>query len=75
MKNHQYIRQLSVKELAKLLVKEVEVNEGDYDWDYDDEPNDYYVTRYYSPDGKYSYGYDEALQATMDWLNAERKEK
>lgn len=73
MKNHQYIRRLSVKELAKLLVKEVEVNEGD--WDYDDEPSDYYVTRYYSPDGKNGYGYEEALQSTMDWLNAERKEK
>ena len=73
MKNHQHIRQLSVKELAKLLVKKVEVNEGDYDWD--DEPIDYYVTRYYSPDGKYGYGYEEVLQATIDWLNSERKEK
>lgn len=29
IKNHQYIRNLSVKESTKLLVKEVEVNEGD----------------------------------------------
>lgn len=55
-----------------MLVKEVEVNEGD--WDYYDKPCDYYVTRYYSPDGKYGYGYEEVLQATMDWLNADRKE-
>lgn len=71
MKNHQYIRQLSVKELAKLFIKEEEINEGDSG--YDDEPCDYYVTRYYTPNGKYGYGYKEVLQATMDWLNAEKK--
>ena len=72
MKNHQYIRQLSVKELAKLLVKEEEVNEGDYD--YDDEPCDYYVTHYVIPDGSYCYNFEDAVKYTIDWLNSERAE-
>ena len=71
MKNHQYIRKLSVKELAKLLIKEVEVNEGDFD--FDDELCDYYVTRYYMPDGDYHSDYESALSCTIDWLNSEKK--
>ena len=70
MKNHQHIRQLPVKELAKLLVREEEVNEGDYD--YDDEPCDYYVTRYFIPDGSYCNDLEDAVHYTIDWLNAER---
>ena len=71
MKNHQYIRELPIKELAKLLIQEVEINEGDYDWD--DEPCDYYVTRYYIPNGDYDLDYERALSDTIDWLNAEKK--
>lgn len=71
MKNHQYIRNLSVKELAKLLVKEEEHDEGDYDCD--DNPISFYVTRYLIPDGSYSYDFDDAVKYTIDWLNAERK--
>ena len=71
MKNHQYIRQLSVKELAKLLVKEVEVNEGDFDRD--DNWCTYYYTNYQAPDGELYVIEDDAIKHTMDWLNAERK--
>lgn len=72
MKNHQYIRQLSVKKLAEMLVHTEEVNEGDYNWN--EEPCDYYVTKYYSPDGSYCADFDDAVQYTIDWLNADRKD-
>ena len=71
MKNHEYIRQLSVKELAKLLVQVAEVNEGDEGMD--GEWCDYYVTHFVIPDGRYCYDYDDAVRYTIDWLNADRK--
>lgn len=71
MKNHQYIRQLPVKELAKLLVKEVEIDEGNYDWN--DNWISYYWTNYQTPIGELYGGEDDAIQATIDWLNAERE--
>ena len=71
IKNHQYIRNLSVKELTKLLVKEVEVNEGDEGMD--GEWLDCYITYFISPNGVQCYDFESAIAATMDWLNAERK--
>ena len=71
MKNHQYIRQLlSVKELAKLLIKEVEIDEGDYD--YDDNWCSCYLTYYKTPNEILCYTEEDAIKHTMDWLNAER---
>lgn len=71
MKNHQYIRSLSVKELAKMLVRAEEVNEGDEG--IDGEWQDFYVTHYYIPDGGWCYDFDDAVLYTIDWLNADRK--
>jgi len=71
IKNHQYIRQLPVKELAELLIKIIEVNEGDEG--IDGEWQDCYMTHYVSPNGTYSYDYEDALQNTIDWLNADKR--
>lgn len=71
MKNHEYIRQLSVKELAKLLIHSEEVNEGDEGMD--GESCDFYVTHYNMPDGRWSYDHEDAVEHTMNWLNADRK--
>jgi len=73
MKNHEYIRKLSVKELAKLLVHAEEVNEGDEGMD--GEWCDCYITHYTIPDGSYCYDFDDAVKYTIDWLNADRKDK
>lgn len=73
MKNHGYIRKLSVKELAELLVDFEEVNEGDEGMD--GEWEDYYVTRCICPDGTYSYDYEDAVLHTIDWLNSDYKEE
>lgn len=72
MKNHEYIRRMKVKDLAKLLVKAEEVDEGDEGRDgewYGD-----YMTHYTTPDGSWSYDYDDAVAYTIDWLNADYKE-
>lgn len=71
MKNHEHIRKLSVKELAKLLVSSEEVNEGDEGMDGD--WVDYYVTHYICPDGVYAYDPEDAILHTIDWLNADYK--
>lgn len=68
MTNHDYIKNLSVKELAEMLVKETEI----YD---DDDDGDGYVmttTYYVGPEGMCGYGYADVLQATIDWLNKEK---
>jgi hypothetical protein len=69
IKNHQYIRELSVKQLAELLIGTTEVNEGDEGMD--GEWQDYYVTYYTAPDGSLCYDHDAAIKYTIDWLNAE----
>ena len=74
MKNHQYIRQLPVKELAKLLIKEKEID--DYDEGLDGEWHwcgSY--TRYLLPDGTTcDWDLDDAIFHTVNWLNADHKE-
>lgn len=65
MKNHQYIRRLSVKELAELLVNEIQVDESEV-----------WMCTYYESkviDGLWM-DYDDVLKETIDWLNADRKE-
>ena len=69
MKNHQHIRQLSVRKLAELLVKQEEVNEGDEGMD--GEMYDYYITYYVTPDNILCYDLDDAIQHTIDWLNSD----
>lgn len=69
MKNHEYIRKLKVKELAKFLIRSEEVNEGDEG--IDGEWHDYYVTHYIIPNGSWTYSYEDAVLYTIDWLNAD----
>lgn len=69
MKNHEYIRKMKVKGLAKLLVIAKEVNEGEEG--VDGEWQDYYVTHYICPDGEWSYDYEDAIEHTIDWLNSD----
>ena len=71
MKNHEWIRSLKVKDLAKLLIRAEEVNEGDEGMD--GEWQDCYVTHYISPCG-WSYCEDDAIQYTIDWLNSDHIE-
>lgn len=73
IKNHQYIRKLPVKKLAELLVHSEEINEGDEG--IDGEWQDSYITYWSTPDGSKCYDFEDAVQYTMDWLNAERKEQ
>jgi hypothetical protein len=70
MKNHQYIRQMSVEQLAELLIRTEEINEDDEGigsgW------QGFQMTYYITPGGARCYGYDDAVEYTIDWLNAER---
>lgn len=69
MKNHERIRKMKVKDLAELLVRAEEVNEGDEG--IDGEWQDLYVTHYIAPDGSAYWDYDDAVAYTIDWLNAD----
>lgn len=67
MKNHEHIRQLPVEELAKLLVNDTQVDEGDA-WE-----DEVCMCTYYESsvlDGLWM-EYNDALKETIDWLNAE----
>lgn len=70
MKNYQYIRKLSIKDLAKLLIREEERLEYE-----DDDLWSWSYTWYIAPDGEeFLEDYNEALRHTIDWLNADRKD-
>ena len=69
MKNHQYIRQMSVRQLAELLIKTEEINEGDEG--IDGQWQDWYMTYYITPSGARCYTFDDAVEYTIDWLNAD----
>lgn len=66
MTNLEYIRGLPEKELAELLVHSEEVNTGDEN--YDGEWVDYYETFYHSPNGCSYYGWEDAVEETIEWL-------
>lgn len=72
MKNHQYIRQMSVRQLAELLIKTEEINEGgegmDGQW------QAWYMTYYITPNGERYHTFDDAVEYTIDWLNSEHKD-
>ena len=69
MTNREYIQKLSDKELAEMLVYETETNYGDYD--YDDNPIDWYLTEYITPDGEAFDNLKDAIRHTIEWLNTE----
>ena len=74
MKNHQYLRQLRVKDLATYLIQSREVPDYDEDIDGEWEQCGTY-TEYATPDGETSFfSYEDALFHTINWLNSERKE-
>lgn len=74
MKNHQYIRQLKVKDLAPLLIK----SRTQQDWD-EGLDGEWYccgeLLVYILPDGSETLSYEDAVHYTIDWLNAEHKDK
>lgn len=65
--NLERIRALPASELAEILVKEIEVNEGDEGCD--GEWYDYYVTSYEAPDGQQFYTFEDAVEHTAYWLS------
>ena len=69
MKNHQWLRKLGVKQLAKMLIHTKEINEGDEGMD--GEWCDDYVMYYVCPDGTLAYDEEDAIQETIKWLNSE----
>jgi len=69
MKNHQWIRQLKVKQLAKLLIYKTEVNECDEA--IDGEYCDCWVTHYVCPNNIATYSEEDALRETIRWLSSE----
>lgn len=75
MTNLEKIRSLNPEELAKLLIRSETVNEGDFDWD--ENPIDWYVDRWVCPDGEMFYDFDEegAIEHTIIWLNSEENEE
>lgn len=66
IRNLDRIRQMSVEELAPLLVHESYEFDVDYDWDIET-----YDTIYNSPSGGVFNNYDDALDDCVQWLNAE----
>lgn len=76
MRNIDRLRQMSLEELAPLLIHCKEIDIENFDWD--ENPIPYYETFWFSPSGNefvdYSgEGYDEALQDCIKWLDSEFK--
>lgn len=77
MRNIDRIRQMSLEELAPLLVYYTEKDIGDYDWDENSIP--YYVSMWHSPSGNdfQDYGgngYQDAIDDCIEWLDSEYNE-
>lgn len=78
MTNIDRVRQMSLEELAPLLVYSTEEDIGEYDWD--ENPIPYYVTFWYSPSGNCFQDYvgngrEEAIEDCINWLDSEHGEK
>lgn len=74
MRNIDRIRQMSLEEIAPLLVYSKEEDVGDYDWE--ENPISYYETFWYSPSGKYFQDYvgdgrQDAIDDCIKWLDSE----
>lgn len=69
IRNLDRIRQMSVEELAPLLVHDSYECDVDYDWD--ENPIETYDIVYNSPSGGVFGNYDDALDDCVQWLNAE----
>lgn len=74
MRNIDRLRQISLEELAPLLIHCEEIDTGDYDWD--ENPIPYYETFWFSPSGNefvdyFGEGYKDALQDCIKWLDSE----
>lgn len=70
IRNLDRIRQMSVEELAPLLVHESYEFDVDYDWE---NPIETYDAVYNSPSGGVFNNYDDALDDCIQWLNEEPK--
>lgn len=69
MRNVDRIRQMSLEELAPLLIHSEEIDIGDYDWD--ENPISWYVTRWFSPSGRDFWEHKEAINDCVKWLDSE----
>lgn len=74
MRNIDRIRQMSLEELAPLLVYSTQEDIGDYD--YDDNSIPWYITMWHSPSGAcfQDYGcneYQDAIDDCIRWLDLE----
>lgn len=73
MRNVDRIRQMSLEELAPLLIHSEEIDIGDYDWD--ENPISWYVTRWFSPSGREFTEQEDAIEDCINWLDSERIEE
>ena len=69
MKNIDYIIQLPIDKLSKLLVQIEMIDDGDYD--YEDNFESFYVEYYKSLDGYLYQTKDDCINANINWLNKE----
>lgn len=69
IRNVDRIRQMSLEELAPLLIRSEEIDIGDYDWD--ENPISWYVTRWFSPSGRDFWEHEEAINDCVKWLDSE----
>ena len=69
MRNIDRIRQISLEELAQLLVHEEQIDIGDFDWD--ENPISWYVTRWFSPGGREFMDQEDAIEDCVKWLDSE----
>lgn len=78
MRNIDRIRQMSLEELAPLLVYSTKEDIGDYD--YDENLIPYYITVWHSPSGNcfqdyVGTGQQEAIDDCLEWLDSGCDEK
>lgn len=64
---------MSLEELAQLLVHEEQIDIGDFDWD--ENPISWYVTRWFSPSGREFTEQEDAIEDCINWLDSERIEE
>ena len=69
IRNVDRIRQMSLEELAPLLIRSEEIDIGDYDWD--ENPISWYVIHWFSPSGRDFWEHENAIEDCIRWLDSE----
>lgn len=73
MTNEQYVKLLSRKQLAELLIQKTYQEEIDYDWDENSYISGYCIVYVTSDGQEYLEDYESALQHECWWLAQENK--